>query len=104
MNSEEIKKYIKEHSSLFWSIPENARGKISLNLLIETILQYGDIPDIRRLFELAGIEKVAEIFSYQIAQRRCNYKPSTINYFKLYFKNNVSHSSDSKAKQPAGSN
>ena len=90
MNSTKIKAFIKEHSALFWSIPENARENISQNLLVETILQYGDIPDIQRLFELVGVENVAEIFYKQIKQRRCNYQPSTINYFKLFFNQNVS--------------
>lgn len=81
MNSPEIKAFINDHKIIFWSIPENTRGNISLNLLVETILQYGDIPDIKRLFDLLTVEKVAEIFSRQITRRRCNYKPSTINYF-----------------------
>lgn len=104
LNSAEIKLFINDHSALFWSIPERAIENISLNVLAETILQYGDIPDIKRLFELIGIEKVAKIFNQQIAQRRCNYKPSTINYFKLYFKNNVSHSINSPTEPPADAN
>jgi hypothetical protein len=85
MNSDEIKAFINEHYPLFWFIPENARENISLNLLVETILQYGDIPDIRRLIELIGLKKIAAIFNQQVLQRRCNYHPRTINYFKLYF-------------------
>lgn len=90
MNSSEIKDFIKDHRPLFWSIPESAMDKISLNLLVETILQYGDIPDIQRLFQLVGIRQVAEIFYKQINKDRCNYMPRTINYFKLYFAKNVS--------------
>lgn len=90
MNSTKIRAFIKEHSALFWSIPENARENISLNLLVEMILQFGDIADIQRLFELVGVDKVANIFYKQINQRRCNYRPSTINFFKLYFNQNVS--------------
>jgi len=90
MNSNEIKAFINDHGALFWYIPEHAKENISLNLLVETILQYGDIPDVKRLFELIGIEKVAAIFNQQISQRRCNYKPRTIHYFKLYFSLNNS--------------
>ncbi|MGC9338053.1 MAG: hypothetical protein ACP5EQ_08245 [Candidatus Cloacimonadia bacterium] len=90
MNSAKVRAFIEEHRTLFWSIPEKDRENISLNLLVETILQYGDLPDIYQLFELVGREKVAEIFHKQINQPRCNYRSSTINYFKLYFNQNAS--------------
>jgi len=89
MNNTDIKAFIKEHSALFWYIKEAARENISLNLLVETILQYGEIPDIKRLFELVGTEKVAEIFFKQISRSRCNYHPETKNFFTQYFKRNA---------------
>ena len=85
VNSTEIEKFIQANSTLFWSVPASMRGNISLNLLVETILQYGDLPEIRRLFELIGIKKVAAIFREQTTRRRCNYHPRTINYFRQYF-------------------
>jgi len=47
---EEIKKFIKERSSLFWYIKEDAKERISLEFLVETILSFGNGNDIKRLF------------------------------------------------------
>lgn len=86
MNSPEIKQFIRENASLFWWIKEDEKENISLNLLVEAILNYGNLEDIKRLFELIGIEKVADIFNRQTSGFRTNYYPETLNYFKLFFK------------------
>jgi hypothetical protein len=40
-HSEEIKQFIRGHSSLFWYIKPEAKERISLEFLVETILNYG---------------------------------------------------------------
>ena len=85
MNSPEIKEFIRENSSLFWYIKEDAKEDISLHFLIETILNYGDEESVSRLFNLVGIDKVAEIFYSQTNRKRINYFPQVVNYFNLYF-------------------
>jgi hypothetical protein len=85
MNKPEIKEFIKEYSYLFWWIKPEEQEHISLNLLTEAILHYGDLHDINRLFELIGIQTVAEIFSRQISGMRTNYPSETVNFFTLYF-------------------
>ncbi len=62
MNSPEIKEFIKEYSYLFWSTAENEKENISHEQLVETILNYGDLPAVKKLFNLLGIENVARIF------------------------------------------
>ena len=89
MNDAEIKEYIKENGSLFWWIKDSEKENISINLLIETILNYGNEKNIKRLFELVGIKRVASIFYKQISGKRKNYYPQTINFFRLYFEKNV---------------
>ncbi len=84
-----LKSYIKEHSDLFWYIKEEAKERISLELLVETILSYGNGNDIKKLFQLMGTDKVAEIFYKQISRKRVNYKPRTKHFFKLYFDRHV---------------
>lgn len=89
MNSPEIKQFIREHSSLFWYIPEDKKEEISAELLVETILNYGDKKAVIQLFSLLGINKVAEIFfnSINISQRRKgNYHELTVNYFTHVFR------------------
>ena len=89
MNSPEIKAFIRENSSLFWYTPENKKEDISPEFLVETILNYGDIAAVKKLFALYGIKKVAEIFftSINLSERRKgNFHEITINYFTLLFK------------------
>ena len=85
MYTKEIKNFIREHKHLFWWIKEESIENISLNLLVETILNYGNERDVKQLFNLVGIKKVADIFKNQISKKRMNYSQRTVNFFKLYF-------------------
>jgi len=89
MNSPEIKEFIRENSSLFWYIPENKKEDISLEVLVETILNYGNMNAVKKLFSILGVKKVAEIFFNTInlsERRKGNFHELTINYFTLLFK------------------
>ena len=89
MNNPEIKQYIREHNNLFWYIPDEKKENISNEFLVETILNYGDINSVIRLFNLFGIKEVAKIFFDSIAlsnRRKGNYHELTINYFTLVFR------------------
>jgi len=46
MNSLEIKQFIREQSNLFWYVPDDKKEKISNELLVATILNYGNINDV----------------------------------------------------------
>ncbi|MHA2017759.1 MAG: hypothetical protein ACTSXY_05715 [Promethearchaeota archaeon] len=89
MNNPEIKEFIRENSHLFWWIKEESKEDISLNLLVESILNYGNEKSVKRLFELVGIKKVAEIFFKDTNRKRVNYYPDVINFFSLYFQRNI---------------
>jgi hypothetical protein len=87
-NSPEIKQFIREYSYLFWYTPEDKKEDISHEFLTETILNYGDMKAIKRLFNIAGENYIAEIFFNSInisPRRRGNYFDLTVNYFTLYF-------------------
>jgi len=89
MNSPEIKQYIREHSSLFWYIPEDKKEEISHEVLVETILNYGDKMAVIQLLRLMGINYVAEQFFNSInrsARRKGNFHEITVNYFTLFFR------------------
>ena len=43
MNSPEVRKFIRKHSSLFWYTPVDKKDDISNELLVETILNYGSL-------------------------------------------------------------
>ncbi len=85
MNNNDIKNFIIDHKNLFWWIKEESIENISLGLLVETILNYGNERDVKQLFNLVGIKKVADIFNDQISKKRMNYSQRTVNFFKLYF-------------------
>lgn len=84
-HNKEIKDFIKDHSTLFWYTPEDKKEQISLDLLFETILNYGDQESVKRLFDLIGINKASEIFNLQISNERNNYFAPVKNFFQLYF-------------------
>jgi len=89
MNSPEIKAFIRENSSLFWYTPEDKKEEISHEFLVETILNFGDEKSVKKLFDLLGLEYVAEIFHKQTNRQRVNYFPQVVNYFSLYFDKHV---------------
>ena len=84
-HNQEIKNFIKDHSSLFWYTPEEKKEQISLELLMESILNYGDKESVKKLFELIGINKASEVFNVQISNERNNYFAPVKNFFQLYF-------------------
>lgn len=88
---------IRRYGQLFWYVPEEEKENISLDALVETILNYGDIEAVRHLIRLVGIKTVAEIFFRQIRNNRVNYFPQVINFFTLYFHRHAPGSTDSAA-------
>ncbi len=94
MNSPEIKKFIREHAALFWYTPEDKKEEISASFLVETILNYGKLEDIKKLIDVMGIETVADIFFKATAEgRRSNYYKPVQNFFTIYFKRHASGNS-----------
>jgi hypothetical protein len=88
---------IRRYGNLFWYIPEEEKENISMAVLVETILNYGDLEAVRRLIDIAGINSVADIFFRQTANKRVNYYPQVSNFFTLYFNRHAPGSSDSAA-------
>ena len=84
-NPEEIKLYIRERRDLFWYTKEDQKEKISLDFLVETILNYGSLEDAKKLFALIGIKETASIFFKNSRKNRNNYLPKVSNFFTLYF-------------------
>ena len=88
MRTLEVKNYIEERQNLFWYSPSPKSETVSDELLIETILNYGNMDDVRNLFSIMGIKNVAKIFFDSInksERRKNNYHELTLNYFTLLF-------------------
>ena len=77
-------KFLKEKAVLWWWVKDVT--KISDEALLEGALNYGEWDDVLVVFKILGIKKAAAIFKKQTERSRVNYRPKTLNYFKLYFK------------------
>ena len=75
--------FVRKRKHLFWST-KNYDG-LSKEAVVEGILNYGDMNDVRELISLLGIQVVAKIFHEQTNRPRINYRPEVKNYFQLYF-------------------
>ena len=85
-HNSEIDKFIQENSSLFWWIKPEEKMNVSINALVEAVLNYGNEKSVKRLFDLVEIKKVADIFYRQISGKRSNYHQRTKHFFEIYFK------------------
>jgi hypothetical protein len=79
-----LEEFARERRPLFWDVKDPA--KLSPAAILERILNYGDMPDVRELFAIIGIKAAARIFARKIRGKRCNYRPEVKNYFKMYFR------------------
>ena len=88
MRTKEIKDYIRAREHLFWYSPEDKTETVTDELLVETILNYGNLNDVRELFNVFGKQNVADIF-FRVTTRsersKNNYNELTRNFFTLYF-------------------
>jgi len=88
MRNEAIKTYIRERGDLFWYSPGDKGETVSDELLVEHILNYGTMEDVRELFNVMGLQRVAEVFFHSTSlseRRKNNYTPVSFNYFNLLF-------------------
>lgn len=75
--------FVRKRKYLFWST-KNYDG-LSNGAVVEGVLNYGNMNDVRELISLLGIQEVAKIFREQTNRPRINYRPEVKNYFQLYF-------------------
>jgi len=88
MRSIELKNYIKERQYLFWYSPSPKAETVSDELLVEIVLNYGSMDDVRTLFSVMSLNAVAKIYFDSInksERRKNNYHELTRNYFTLFF-------------------
>ena len=51
----ELSTYIEKRNDLFWSVKKEKRRDVSEMLVVETILNYGTLEDVRELFKVLGL-------------------------------------------------
>jgi hypothetical protein len=86
MNLPEIKAFIEEYSYLFWYTPDKEKVNISNELLVETILNYGNMDSIKKLFGVMRVKNAANVFFGMKGRKKHNIYPEIYNLFSLYFK------------------
>ncbi|MBI2258834.1 MAG: hypothetical protein HYU67_08050 [Flavobacteriia bacterium] len=89
-NQEEVRnQFIDENIHLFWYIDKTKLLDISDEVLVEFIMNYGDLEHIKRLIELIGEKKVANIINVNLLKvknkQRQNYRLSILNLIGKYF-------------------
>ena len=84
-NTPEIKAFIREYSFLFWYTPEQEKQNLSHELLVEHVLNYGDLDAIRKLFSVMGISNVASVFFGMKERKALNYYPEIHSFFTTFF-------------------
>ena len=89
MNSPELKAFIRKNSDLFWYTPADRKEDISPDFLVETILNYGSMDEIKSLIKIMGISEISRIFSSARGRKKLNYFPEIYNFFSLFFKRNA---------------
>ncbi len=75
--------FVKKRKHLFWSTRNY--NSLSNEAVVEGVLNYGDMNDVRELIVFLGMEEVAKIFRQNTNRPRVNYRPEVVNYFQLYF-------------------
>ena len=85
MRNDAIKAYIRERGDLFWYSPEDKGETVSDELLVEHILNYGTMEDVRELFNVMGLQRVAEVFRGMTGRKALNFFPEIWNFFNLFF-------------------
>lgn len=86
MNNPDIKQFIRQHSNLFWYTPEEKKEEISHELLVETILNYGDLNAVKQLIALLGFDRLTEIFNGLEGRKKQNYYPEIYHFFSIMIK------------------
>lgn len=83
MKSTKLGDFVRKRKYLFWST-KNYDG-LDAAAVLEGVLNYGDMDDVRELLKLIGIKEAAKIFYRDTHRTRVNYRPEIVNYFQLYF-------------------
>jgi hypothetical protein len=75
MRSETLKDFIREYAVLFWYSPEDKAETVSDELLVEIVLNYGDMDIVRKLFKIMGVRQAATVFKILTIPKKLNSFP-----------------------------
>lgn len=76
---------VKDNRALFWSVGDDNLDKLNNEAIVEGFLNFGDEQNVKKLLEILGTERVANIFFEHVSRPRHNYYKQPAHYFNLYF-------------------
>ena len=79
----QLHKLFESKQYLAWYVKD--KGKMSIESMLEHILNYGDWEDFQKAEKALGTRQLRSHFSHLIKQKRVNLRLQTINYFTNYF-------------------
>lgn len=88
-NSPELQKLIMDNKHCWWWVADEDVKDLTVESIVEGILNRGSLEAVKGLFRIVGLKKVAAAFyrTMNISKRvRNNYFKPTRHYFDLYFK------------------
>lgn len=84
--TEKLHQFLIKNQDIFWHFDKSKLDSLSLDVIVEYILNYGDDQSVKELFDIVGLNLVAEIFKKNSSNtRRVNYFPEVLNFFRIYF-------------------
>jgi hypothetical protein len=88
VKSDQFAALIEQNSHLFWFIPQDKKSKVSEEVLLVTIFNYGDMNAVKKLLGIMGLKRASELFfglMRQSNRRKGNFHELTINFFTEFF-------------------
>lgn len=85
-----LKPFIGKHKDLFWSVSDKDKENLSAAAVLETVLNYAELPVISELFEILSVEEAARLFRTFDGRRKGNIYPEIYHFFSKYFEKHAS--------------
>lgn len=75
--------FITKNAPLFWYIKKEAIPKISNEVLVEFIFNYGTWDDVKELVKIIGFQELKRVYDGITDRKIGNYHPEIYNYLGL---------------------
>jgi hypothetical protein len=81
-----LKELVIKNKQIFWDIAESALPDLSKKAIVERIVNYGDMDSFRNMVGSIEKEELERYIAEEESNKRKNYRPEALNFFKNYLK------------------
>lgn len=74
---------IQKNKHLFWYIKKESLYNISDDVLVEFIINYGEMEAVKELIQVLGMENLKKVYKNITGKRVGNYLPASLHFLKL---------------------